>query len=145
MLIDSFVFVRKKSASFIFAKTVMIVTSSPFMSFYLLEVPTRASRRASISALDSSVRGIRMVSLSSETVRTSLDVQSGNLYLCERAFHHHDSVSVSIVGCLYAVRDLFVLEGLNVSEFCRDSVIFVVVFAEEQYDRLAGGNDCVFL
>lgn len=49
----------------------MIVTSAPFMSFNLLEVPTGASRRASISGLDSSVRGIRMVSLSSETVRTS--------------------------------------------------------------------------
>ena len=56
---------------------------------------------------------------------------------------HHDSVSVSIVGCLYAVRDLFVLERLNLFEFRRDGVIFVVVFAEEQYDRLASGNDFV--
>ena len=70
-------------------------------------------------------------------------MQSGKLYLCERAFHHHDSVSVSIVGCLYAVRDLFVLERLNLFEFRRDGVIFVVVFAEEQYDRLASGNDFV--
>ena len=38
----------------------MIVTSAPFMSFYLLEVPTGASRRASISALDSAVNGIWM-------------------------------------------------------------------------------------
>ena len=56
---------------------------------------------------------------------------------------HHDSVSVSIVGCLYAVRDLFVLERLNLFEFRRDGVIFVMVFAEEQYDRLASGNDYV--
>ena len=76
---------------------------------------------------------------------TSLDVQSGKLYLCKISFPYHDSVSVSIVGCLYAVRDLFVLERLNLFEFRRDGVIFVVVFAEEQYDRLAGGNDFVFL
>lgn len=50
-------------------------------------------------------------------------------------------VSVYIVSCLYAVRDLFVLERLNLFEFRRDGVIFVVVFAEEQYDRLASGND----
>lgn len=54
-------------------------------------------------------------------------------------------ISVSIVGCLYAIRDLFVLERINLFEFRRDGVIFVVVFAEEQYDRLASGNDCVFL
>ena len=72
-------------------------------------------------------------------------MQSGKLYLRERAFPNHDSVSVSIVGCLYAVRDLFVLERLNLFEFRRDGVIFVVVFAEEQYDRLASGNDFVFL
>ena len=62
----------------------MIVTSALFMSFNLLEVPTGASRRASISALDSSVRGIRMVSLSSGTVRTSWlsIIYLGRNYLC---------------------------------------------------------------
>ena len=49
----------------------------------------------------------------------------------------------SIVSCFEAVADLGILEGLNVSEFRRDGVIFVVVFAEEQYDRLASGNDFV--
>lgn len=72
-------------------------------------------------------------------------MQSGKLYLCKISFPYHDSVSVSIVGCLYAVRDLFVLERLNLFEFSRDGAIFVVVFAEEQYDRLASGNDFVCL
>lgn len=50
-------------------------------------------------------------------------------------------VSASIVGCLYAVGCLFVLERLNVFEFYRDSVLFVVEFAEEEDDRLVGSND----
>ena len=50
-------------------------------------------------------------------------------------------VSASIVGCLYAVGCFFVLERLNVFEFYRDSVLFVVEFAEEEDDRLVGSND----
>lgn len=71
ILNDLLVLSLKKIEGFIFAVTFIIETSNPLMSFTPLEVPTGASRRASISALDSSVRGIRMVSLSSETVRTS--------------------------------------------------------------------------
>ena len=54
-------------------------------------------------------------------------------------------VSVSIVGCLYSVRDLFVLERLNLFEFRRDGVIFIVVFAEEENDWLARSYDGISL
>ena len=54
-------------------------------------------------------------------------------------------VSASIVGCLYAVRCLGVLESLYVFEFRRDGILFVVVFAEEKDDRLVGGDDFVCL
>lgn len=50
-------------------------------------------------------------------------------------------VIATIVGSFHAVGCLFVFECLNISKFCRDSVIFVVVFAEEKDDRLVGSND----
>ena len=49
----------------------------------------------------------------------------------------------SIERCLYAVGLLVILERLNVFEFHRDGVIFVVVFAEEKDNRLVGSDDFV--
>ena len=50
-------------------------------------------------------------------------------------------VFASIVGCRDGVGRLRILERLNVFEFYRDSVLFVVEFAEEEDDRLVGSND----
>ena len=41
---------------------------------------------------------------------------------------------------------LLFFKRLNLSELCRNGgVLFIVVFAEEEDDRLAGGNDSVCL
>ena len=50
-------------------------------------------------------------------------------------------VIATIVGSFHAVGCLFVCECLNISKLCRDGVLFIVLFAEEEDGRLVGSDD----